>query len=141
MSQTDDPTDTFPILSDHADIRWASRSDHPEIGLMQAWDESVTVDLPSNCPYGPHATLHDPGNVVLIYAEAREDHTDWVVKTVLHAELLGTSASIVDHHLETCDCCGYRYDPKADDGECHWCEAGYGVTSDAETAEMAEAVR
>lgn len=126
----EDPTDTFPALPPHAHNKWTQRSKKPGIALARAWEEGVPVDLPNNCPWGPNALLHDPGNVVLIYDEASENNVEWVVKTVLQAELLGTSASIIDDHLDECDCCGNRYSSEKADGDCHWCQQGYGPTVD-----------
>lgn len=130
MAVAADPTESSPIFPGHANDRWAERSNHPEIGLAQAWSESIPVGLPDGCPWGPNATLHDPGNVVLIYDEAREKNYEFVIKTVLHGELLGTRHSILDGHLETCECCEYRYDPHTTDGECQWCDLGYGPELD-----------
>lgn len=126
MSSQVEPIDSIPAYPGHCKNKWTQRSDVKSIGIDTAWFESVPIGIPEDCPWGPRARLHDPGNVVLIYTHADEPNKEWVIKTVLHVPLKGGDYELVDDHLVTCEDCGYRYDPgrKHSDG-CHWCEHGY----------------
>lgn len=135
-----DPADEIPATPGHAENKWSQRSDTPGTFLSTAWYESVPVGLSDDCPWGPRARLHEPGQAILIYTEADEPNREWVIKTVLHYPLLGGDYPVNDDHLARCDDCGYRYDPsrEAFDG-CHWCQMGYDPVSGSDGETIAEA--
>lgn len=131
-----DPTDGIPAVPSHARNRWTQRSSLPTLSVEQAWFESIPVGLPDECPFGPRARLHDPGDVVLIYDRADEPNRDFVIKTVLHRPLLGGEYPLHDDHLLTCETCARPVDPaRSPDGDCHWCEQGYAPAQPAEEVE------
>lgn len=117
------PHEVTPVVPNHTELRWLSRSKVPELTVTAAWAESVPVGIPDDCHYGPRARLHDPAGVLLMYALAKEKNRHLVIRTVLDASIVEESCGLNDDHLRVHEVCGYRYEPG--NGDCHWCESGY----------------
>lgn len=102
----------------HAKLKWTQRGDQ-RLGLYQAWTQSVGIGLTDDCPYGPKARLHAPSDSLLIYTDAKEDGTKFVIKTVLNASWVEEEFGLNDDHLVRCDECDLRHEGGID---CPWCE-------------------
>lgn len=111
-----------PTASNHVQLQWWSRNPNRSIDIQTAWRLGVPIGAPDY--HYDNARLHAPSGIIILSRNNR-------LVTVIYGEDIRTE----DSHLKTCDHCGQRYDPKREDGDCHWCsEPDQAIMSAAQPA-------